>query len=136
MSDQVTLDLFIQDFVKTNKLLSQHYTWDALISRRYMEGGTPRIFEFTSEDKTYHAVGRHIILPDTDCFRIELTRTIPDADHRFDYLHMLSASTHTGVVVNRIDSAITVTLSTRHRGFMNIVFVIREGIPTHPLMAV
>jgi hypothetical protein len=138
MSDQVALDLFIQDFVKTNKLLNQHYTWDTLISRRYMEGGTPRIFEFTSGETTYYAVGRHIMLPDMDCFRIEFTRTIPDiTDHRFDYLQMLSASTHTGVNVNKVDNAITVTLTTRHRGFMNIIIVIREGLqPSNPLVAV
>lgn len=127
MSDSVALDLFIQDFVNTNKLLNQHYGWETLVSRRHMEGGVLRVFGFQSGERTCYAVGRHVVLPEMECLRFEMTRTIPSVEeHRFDYLRMLSNATHTGLTVTRVGTSVVVTLTTRHRGLMNVVFIIRE----------
>ena len=128
MSDQVALDLFIQDFVNTNKLVNQHFDWNSLVNRRWAETAVPRIYEFVSSGTTYHARGQFLALPDGEWYRIELTRPIPALDeHRFDYLKMLSAQTHAHLTVDRsIEGPIYVRLTTRNRGLVNIVFVFRD----------
>jgi len=130
MSDAVALDLFIQDFVTTNKLLNSHCPWASLVNRRFLEDGLLKVFSFQSGDSTCHAIGRHIALPDTDWLRIELTHAIPQVEeHRFDCLRMMQATTHTGLVVEKGGAdALFVKLTTRHRGLINIVFVIRDGL--------
>jgi hypothetical protein len=128
MSDQIALDLFIQDFVNTNKLVGQHVSWAQLVNRRFVEDGVTKVFQFTSNGLNYLALGQHLALPDTDWLRIDLTRQIPDVeDHRFDCLRMLATTTHTGVVVERDGGVVLVKLTTRHRGLVNVVFVIRSG---------
>jgi hypothetical protein len=127
MSDAVALDLFIQDFVSTNKVLNQHYTWPNLVNRRFLD--LKKVFEFQSDGKTHYAIGQHLALPDADWFRIELTRSIPSVDeHRFDCLRMMQAETHTGLHIDKVDDTVLVKLVTRHRGLVNIVFVIRDGL--------
>jgi len=129
------LDLFIQDFVSTNKLLGQHWNWDALSSRRLMEAGPSiKVFEFTSGGTSHTAVGQWLALPDGDWFRIELTHPhIATAEeHRFDCLRLVRQHTHAGLTVEVVgvetgSPATIVRLSTRHRGLMNLVFVVRTG---------
>ena len=130
MSDAVALDLFIQDFVTTNKLLGQHYSWESLVNRRYVEDGrATKVFQFESGGETHLAVGRLLALPDADWLRIELTRPIPMAEeHRFDILKMRSAASHFDLQVDGgAADTVIVKLQTRHRGLVNVVFVIREG---------
>lgn len=130
------LDLFIQDFVSTNKLLGQHWGWDALSSRRLMETGpTIKVFEFTSSGTTHTAIGQWLALPDGDWFRIELTHpqvSITADEHRFDCLRLVHQHTHAGLTVEVVDvesgaPSTIIRLSTRHRGLMNLVFVVRAG---------
>jgi hypothetical protein len=95
------------------------------------------VFEFTSAGNKHLAIGRWLALPDGDWFRIELTHPLSDlpADptvHRFDCLRMMHATTHGGCVVEGDTASPTpvffVKLTTRHRGLMNLVFVVRDGI--------
>jgi len=130
MSDAVALDLFIQDFVTTNKVMDHHYPWASLVNRRFLEDGLTKVFSFESGGVKHYAIGRHLALPDTDWFRVELTRAIPQVEeHRFDCLRMMQADTHTGL---QVDSAtantVLVRLTTRHRGLVNVLFVIRDGL--------
>ena len=139
MSDAVALDLFIQDFVTSNRILNEHYDWPALVNRRFLEDGLPKVFSFQSAGATHYAVGRQLALPDSDWFRIELTRAIPQIEeHRFDCLRMMQAGTHTGLVIEKVGTdTILVRLTTRHRGLVNMVFVIRDGLPlTNPFLVV
>jgi hypothetical protein len=139
MSDAVALDLFIQDFVRTNRLLNQHLDWPTLVNRRTIEGtAAVRVFEFNSSGNTYLATATYMILPDRDTLRIELTRTIPVVDeHRFDYLRMLSTTTHLNLESRMVGSTMIVSLRTRHRGLLNVDFVVRGGdtvvAPTEPV---
>ena len=126
--DIVALDLFIQDFVITNKVLNHHYDWAELVNRRFVEDGLTKVMSFQSGEQTHYAVGKHLALPDGDWFRIELTRAIPDAEHRFDCLRMMQATTHTGLDVEKAGDVVLVKLTTRHRGLVNVVFVIRDGL--------
>ena len=130
MSDAVALDLFIQDFVTTNKILNQHISWDSLVNRRFLEDGLMKVFSFQSGGTAHYAIGTHLALPDSDWFRIELTRAIPAVDeHRFDCLRMMQAATHTGLSVDKSGDTVLMKLTTRHRGLVNIVFVIRDSLP-------
>lgn len=130
MADSVTLDLFIQDFVNTNKLLGQHFEWSQLCNRRWADSAAPRIYAFTSGgagSDILYARGQRIELPDGDWYRIDLSHTIPPVDeHRFDYLRMLSAQTHTRIQVEAVTGAVIVRLLTGNRGLINVVFVIRD----------
>jgi hypothetical protein len=129
MSDAVALDLFIQDFVTTNKVLNHHYDWPELVNRRFLEDELLKVFQFESSGTTHYAIGRHLALPDADWFRIELTRSIPQVEeHRFDYLRMMQTTTHMGLVVEKEEGIVLVKLTTRHRGLVNVVFVIRDGL--------
>ena len=129
MSDAVALDLFIQDFVTTNKVLNHHYDWPELVNRRFLEDELLKVFQFESSGTTHYAIGRHLALPDADWFRIELTRSIPHVEeHRFDYLRMMQTTTHMGLVVEKEEGVVLVKLTTRHRGLVNVVFVIRDGL--------
>jgi hypothetical protein len=125
----VELDLFIQDFVTTNKLMNQHCSWATMSSRRFHEDGLKKVFSFESGEKTHFAVGQHLALPDSDWFRIELTHSIPAGEHRFDCLRMMRTDTHIGLEVEAGKDTLLVKLTTRHRGLLNIVFVIRDGLP-------
>ena len=138
------LDLFIQDFVTTNKLLGQHWTWDALSSRRLMEAGPAiKVFEFTSAGTPHIAIGRWLALPDGDWFRIELGHTsvaamaAEGAEHRFDCLRLMHQHTHSALLVETDTAApaVIVRIATRHRGLINIVFVVRPSLSvTNPYL--
>jgi hypothetical protein len=126
--DSVVLDLFIQDFVNTNRIRGVHVSWDNLCARRAFETGIPSVFRFESGGQEHYATGQVLNLPDADWFRIELIRAIPETEHRFDYLRMLFPQTHTDLTVDAVPGdPVLVKLTTRHRGLMNIVFVIRDG---------
>ena len=87
-----------------------------------------KIFSFQSGEATHFAVGELIAFPDIECFRIELTHPLSiDTEHRFDCLRMLHANTHIDLSVEQEESLI-IRLTTRHRGLVNIVFVIRDGL--------
>ena len=127
MSDQVALDLFIQDFVNTNKLLCQHTDWASLCNRRWADDAVPRIYEFISGGQIHYARAQRFQLPDGDWYRIDLSRPIPVVDeHRFDCLRMLSAQTHTRLISEVSSGAVLVRLLTGNRGLINIVFVVRD----------
>jgi hypothetical protein len=136
------LDLFIQDFVTTNKLLGQHWSWDALSSRRLLESGpATKVFEFTSGGVTQLAIGRWLDLPDGDCFRFELTHPIVASaeiatmENRFDCLRMMHQKTHGVLAVDINTDAAIIRLTTRHRGYMNLVFVVRAASQiTNPIL--
>lgn len=127
------LDLFLQDFVGANRIMGQHYSWDALVSRRYMEDGRCRIFRFQSGGRDYLARAQQVLLPDADWLRIHIKRpeipTLPAEEFRFDCLRMMSQTTHYQMDVQRdgTDGSVIVRLATRNRGLMNIVFVIQKG---------
>lgn len=129
MSDAVALDLFIQDFVSTNKLLNQHLDWSKLVNGRMIEStGTAavRVFQFESGGHTHLAVATYMVLPDRDTLRIEMTRAIPvTEEHRFDYLRMMSANTHISLESRLLGSTMIISLRTRHRGLLNVDFVVR-----------
>jgi len=128
MSDTIALDLFIQDFVNTNKLLNQHFPWAGIVGRRWVDDAVPRTYEFQSGGEVCYARGQRIDLPDGEWYRIELTRPIPVVDEfRFDYLRMASATTHSRLIAEKIEGAVVVRLYTGNRGLMNIVFVIRDA---------
>jgi len=128
--DPVALDLFIQDFVTTNKLMDSHYPWPSLVNRRFVDDATTKVLSFQSNATTCYAVARLLALPDSDWLRIELNHAIPEvAEHRFDCLRMTQASTHVGLEVEKVgDKTVIVKMTTRHRGLVNVVFVIREGV--------
>jgi hypothetical protein len=132
MSDALAIDLFIQDFVNTNKLLNQRVNWDTLVNRRFAESAAIRVFSFEAGGTTQHAVARMLILPDADWLRIELTHGIPAIEaneHRFDCLRMLSARTHTDLQIEKEGAnTLIVRLTTKHRGLVNLVFVVRDGL--------
>jgi hypothetical protein len=131
MADPVALDLFIQDFVTTNKLMNSHYPWLSLVNRRFLEDGLTKVLSFQSGGVAHHAVARHLALPDDEWLRIELTRAIPAVEtHRFDYLRMMQSSTHVGFDIEvQGDKTVIVKMNTRHRGLVNVVFVIRDCLP-------
>lgn len=124
-----TVDLFIQDFVKTNKLVNRHCDWNTLVSRSLQDDGTKKVFSFESDGSTHYAVGEHLALPDADWFRIELTHpVVADAEYRFDCLRMMHTHTHVDLTVE-MGSPLIVRLTTRHRGLINVLFIIRDGLP-------
>jgi hypothetical protein len=123
-----TIDLFIQDFVKTNKLVNRHCDWATLVSRSLQDDGAKKVFSFESGGSTHYAVGEHLVLPDADWFRIELTHpVVADTEYRFDCLRMMHANTHVDLSVEP-GSPLIVRLTTRHRGLINVLFVIRDGL--------
>ena len=125
----VDLDIFIQDFVTTNKLMNHHCAWTTLANRSFHDDGVRKVFSFESGGKTHFAIGEHLALPDADWFRIELNHVLPEGvEHRFDYLRMMRADTHVDLSVDVRNDVVLVRLTTRHRGLINIVFVIRNGI--------
>jgi hypothetical protein len=128
MSDTVALDLFLQDFIQTNKILGTTLPWPTICSRRFVEDGATKVFRFVSGEKEYLARGRVLHLPDAAWFRIEMTREIPAVpEHRFDYMRMMHGATHAGLEIDARGDAVLVKLVTRHMGLINVVFVIRSG---------
>jgi hypothetical protein len=130
MSDTVTLDLFLQDFIRTNKILGTTLPWSTLCSRRFVEDGAMKVFRFISGDTEWIAKGQLLHLPDAAWFRIDFTCDIPAvAEHRFDYLRMMHGATHAGLVIDARPDVVLVKLNTRHMGLINVVFVLRPAAP-------
>jgi hypothetical protein len=126
------LDLYIQDFVTTNRFLGQAVSWDRLVSRRFAESGAAiKVLSFQSDGAEHFAVVQHLELPAGDCLRVELTHAAArDAgEHRFDCLRMTHTATHTGLDFQRAgDDTVLITLATRNRGLIPILFVVRDGL--------
>jgi hypothetical protein len=127
------LDLYIQDFVTTNKLLNQLMPWGTLVSRRFVESGAAiKVVSFQSGGTEHFAVLQHLELPTGDWLRVELTHSAArDAgEHRFDCLRMTHVATHTGLAVERGgEDTLIITLATRNRGLIPVMFVVRDGLP-------
>jgi hypothetical protein len=126
------LDLFIQDFVTTNRLLNQTVPWSTLVTRRFAESGASvKVAAFQSGGAEHFAVLQHLELPTGDWLRVELTHVAArDAgDHRFDCLRMTHAATHTGLEFQRAgEDTVIITLATRNRGLIPVMFVVRDGL--------
>lgn len=138
----VAIDLLIQDFVLTNRILNQHLDWPTLVSRRFQESGpTVKVFSFKTGggDQEQLAVAQIVALADSDCLRIEMTRpaaSVGAEEHRLDCLRMMHQTTHSSLSVEPVGEKIIVRLNTRHRGLINVAFVLHETpIATHPLLA-
>jgi hypothetical protein len=131
MSDAVALDIFIQDFVRSNKLLNQTLPWVALVNRRTAESAPLRIFRFESGGVVHLATATYMMLPEKDCLRIEFAHAIPvTEEHRFDYLRMISTQTHTHMTHSVVSgNMVRISLSTRHRGYIDVEVVIRGDAP-------
>lgn len=131
MSDAIALDLLIQDFIKSNRLCGSSQSWETIVSRRVAESTpTLRVFGFNSGGVARLAVATYMALPDKDCIRLEFTHHIPPtADHRFEYLNMTSAKTHTQITHTANADTVHISLITRHRGYIDVEIIIRNGEP-------
>jgi hypothetical protein len=127
------LDLFIQDFVTTNRLMNQLLPWGTLVSRRFAESGAGvKVAAFQSGGAEHFAVLQHLELPTGDWLRVELTHAAArdSGEHRFDCLRMTHAATHTGLEFQRAgEDTVIITLATRNRGLIPVMFVVRDGLP-------
>jgi len=125
-----TLDLLIQDFVSSNKLVNQTITWNTLVSRQF-ENGRRKIFHFNG-DKI--ARSEHVDMADADWLVIELPRPVAelgDVDSlRFDCLKLMYGPTHYAMTVEKDGDAILIKLLTKNRGLMNVLFNIRGKLDT------
>jgi hypothetical protein len=137
----VAIDLFIQDFVLSNRILNQHLDWPTLVSRRFQESGPAiKVFSFKSGgDQEHLAIAQILACADGEYLRIELTRptvSFGTNEHRMDCLRMMHQSTHASLSVEPAGEKIIVRLNTRHRGLLNIAFVLHESpLVTNPLLA-
>lgn len=136
----VALDLFIQDFVLTNRIMNTHCDWATLVSRRFQESGpATKVYRFATSDGTqYHARSQILALPDSDWLRIEMDRpatSLEAEEHRFDCLRMMQQNTHASFTVETDGATVLVKLTTRHRGLLNVVFVMRSPAIANPFLA-
>lgn len=125
MTDPLAIDLTIQDFVNTNRILSRHLDWPTLVSRRFAETWGRKVFSYGSGQL---ATAEILWLPESDWLCIELLREIPSleaSDLRFDCLRMLHQHTHNQLEVTKSGDSIVVKLYTKHQGLINVAFVIR-----------
>ena len=114
-----TIDLLIQDFVTTNKLVNQNVSWDTMVSRRF-ENGRRRVFTYSGTNAT----GEHLDDADGEWFQITLTtdKPIGEVDNlRFDCLKLMYANTHYTMTVEK-DKDLQIKLLTRNKGLINVVF--------------
>ena len=129
--DPLAYDLYIQDFVKSNKLLNQHVSWEVLVSRRFIEDGKRKVFQFQRGENIEYATGELIVLPDAEWFRITMkglpVSDTPTESMRFDCLRMTSQNTHYTMEFSRDGDVMFMRLMTKHRGLANIVFVIHNN---------
>ena len=134
----MALDLFIQDFVITNRIMNGHVDWATLVSRRFQESGpSVKFYHFESNEVQHYARSQIFALPDTDWLRIEIGRPAAVADteeHRFDCLRMMQQNTHASMAIESEGGATIVKLTTRHKGLLNVVFVMREPAITNPFL--
>lgn len=102
------------------------------MSRRFVEGGAAvKVASFQSDGAEHFAVLQHLELPTGDWLRVELTHVAArDAgEHRFDCLRMTHAATHTGLEFQRVgEDTVIITLATRNRGLIPVMFVVRDGL--------
>jgi hypothetical protein len=136
----VALDLFIQDFVLTNRIMGGRCDWNTLVSRRFQESGPAiKVYQFATSDGAPHFVRSQILaLPDADWLRIEMDRPAASLDaeeHRFDCLRMMQQNTHASFTVETDGSSVLVKLTTRHRGLLNVVFIMRSPAVANPFLA-
>ncbi len=136
----VALDLFIQDFVLTNRIMNGRCDWATLVSRRFQESGpTIKVYQFATSDGIQHyGCSQILALPDGDWLRIELDRPAPSLEaeeHRFDCLRMMQQNTHASFTVEADGATMLVKLTTRHRGLLNVVFVMRSPAIANPFLA-
>jgi hypothetical protein len=136
----VALDLFIQDFVLTNRIMNGHCDWATLVSRRFQESGPAvKVYLFATTDGTqFYARSQILALPDADWLRIEMDRpatSLEAEEHRFDCLRMMQQNTHASFTVETDGSTVLVKLTTRHRGLLNVVFVMRSPAIANPFLA-
>jgi hypothetical protein len=113
-----TLDLLIQDFVSSNKLVNQNVSWDTLVSRRF-ENGRRRVFSYSGNSV---AIGEHLDDADGEWLQITLTteKPIEEVDNlRFDCLKLMYANTHYTMTVEK---DLLIKLLTRNKGLINVVF--------------
>jgi len=116
-----SLDLLIQDFVTTNKLVNHNIQWGFMVSRRF-ENGRRRIFDYNRGV----AIGEHVDMGDAEWFVIELTApNVPVESLRFDCLKLMYGPTHYTMSVNKEESTIVIRLLTKNQGLMNVMFKVR-----------
>ena len=137
--DPLAYDLYIQDFVKTNKLLNQTIPWETVVSRRFVEDGKRKIFQFQRGETKEYAVGEMVVLPDAEWFCITMNGLESDFEVenlRFDCLRMTSQNTHYSMDTTCDGDTLILRLLTKHRGLINVAFVIRNKAPlsTHPFL--
>lgn len=125
------VDLLIQDFLTSNLVNKQHYTWQDLSNRCFVEGSTKRILSYKSGGNLLFAVAEHVEMPMGDILRIVLSipkLPVESTAFRYDCLRMISKLTHTSIV-DDISTAgtIIVTVSTKHKGHIDVVFIIKES---------
>jgi hypothetical protein len=135
----VAIDLLIQDFVLTNRILNQHLDWATLVSRRFQESGpSVKVFSFKSGDQENLAIAQILALADSDCLRIEMTRphaSMGAEEHRMDCLRMMHKDTHSSMTVESTSDKVIIRLTTRHRGLINVAFVLYdEPLTMNPLL--
>lgn len=126
----VAIDLFIQDFVLSNRILNQHLDWSTLVSRRFQESGpATKVFSFKSGDQDYIAIAQILATADGDYLRIQMTRppaSMGAEEHRMDCLRMMHQTTHAMLAVEPVGDKVIIRLTTRHRGLLNIAFVLYD----------
>jgi hypothetical protein len=134
MTDLSEIDLFLQDFLSTNRLQGENYNWGRLVHRQYAEEPYTKVFSFTSGDSLHYAVGTYKKLPDMDWFCISFSKEVlPISEYRLDCLRMVSQNTHTEIRTEKVEPDILlIKLTTKHRGLVNIVFLLH---PPHKIQS-
>lgn len=135
MTSTNELDMFIQDFLRTNRFMNSRISWTDLVNRRFAETSVRKIIQFAdcvskADGDHLNALLTHVALPDTDWLRIELPypRSFQGQEHRFECLQMTMNGTHTNISTDTsVPKTVLVKLTTRHLGMINVVFVIREN---------
>lgn len=135
----VAIDLFIQDFVLSNRILNQHLDWSALVSRRFQESGPAvKVFSFKSGDQDYIAVAQILACAEGDYLRIQMSRppaSMGAEEHRMDCLRMMHQSTHSMMSIEPVGEKVIIRLTTRHRGLLNVAFLLDDTqMTTNPLL--
>jgi hypothetical protein len=125
------VDLLIQDFITTNRSNRQHYLWHQLSNRCFIEGAPRKVLSYKSGERTLYALAEHMDMPMGDILRITLTvpkLPVESSPFRFDCLRMMAQQTHTSIVDDVTNAGlIIVTVSTKHKGHIDVVFVIKES---------
>jgi hypothetical protein len=125
------VDLLIQDFILTNRLNRHNFPWQELSNRCFIEGAARKVLSYKSGERTLYAIAEHMEMPMGDILRITLTvpkLPVESDPFRYDCLRMMSQQTHTSIVDDVTNTGIImVTVSTKHKGHIDVVFVIKES---------